>query len=159
MNLWRYAFDTPNRPNRTAVLRAAAATIAFPTSLALLYLWLVPSGCALGQEPDVYRWTCLLPGLLVAVPAVAAIALSIVADLNRRLGYRLPGGWLVTIGGFAVLTHTIAVGSYLLLLDPAYRNTMVWELVSIPQPFTAGVIASAFFWLALHARVGRGTPG
>lgn len=104
----------------------------------------------MGLDATVYRWTCLLPGLLVVVPIAAAIALSAIALLNRQFVRRLRGGWFATVVGFALFTQAVAVVSYLLALDPAYRGAMVWELLSAPQPFTAGAIASGFFWFVLH---------
>ena len=63
-----------------AVLMAAA----LPSTAGLLLIWLFPTGCDLRGDASIYRWTCLMPGLLVAVPIVAAPLLSIGMYVNCR---------------------------------------------------------------------------
>ena len=92
----------------------------------------------------------MLPGLLIVVPAGVAILLLIASFLNERSGRRFPDGWLVTIIAVGLLTQVVLVGGYLLALDPAYRGGLLGELLLVPQPFAAGAIAGAVFWVTLH---------
>lgn len=113
-------------------------------------MWLVPAGCDIRGDASVYRWTCMLPGLMIVVPAAIALCLPIAMYLNRRLVHRFPDGWIATILTVGVFTHLILVGGYLLLLEPPYRGLMFWEIAFIPQPFVAGAIAGGVYWATLQ---------
>ena len=137
------------RQHKVYILAAIVAAIV-PTVAAALFVWLVPAGCDIRGDAAIYRWTCLLPGLLIVVPVAVAFLLLLANLLNHRSGHRYPDGWLVTILGAGLLTQLILIGSYLLVLDPAYRGLMLGELMLIPQPFVAGAISGTVFWLTLH---------
>lgn len=143
------------------MIPAALVAAVLPSAAAALYLWLVPAGCDMRLDEATYRWTCLLPGLLIVVPAVVAILLSITNLLNNQIGRRLPDGWLVTTLAIGLLTQVILSGTYLLALDHAYRGRMMAEIIFAPQPFVAGAIAGLISWLTLHVgiRPGSARPG
>lgn len=141
-----------------AFIPAAIVTAVLPSAAAAVYLWLVPAGCDMRLEEATYRWTCLLPGLLIVVPAVVALLLSVANLLNDRYGCRLPDGWLVTALAVGLLTQVILSGAYLLALDHAYRGRMMAEIMFVPQPFVAGAIAGLIFWLTLHVGIRPGSP-
>jgi hypothetical protein len=112
--------------------------------------WLVPAACDIGLDKSTYRWTCLLPGLLIVVPPALALVLPIASVINRRSGNHFPKGWLVTSAVAGLLTQIVLVGAYLLALDPAYRGMMLMELIFVPQPFVAGAVAGTVFWITLN---------
>ena len=118
--------------------------------LAALYLWQVPMGCDLPTDPATYRWTCLLPGLLVVTPIGVAVLAPIVLMLNRRQARPLPDGWLAFIPAAGVCTQIVLCGGYLLMLGAAYRELFLAEILFIPQPFVAGAISGAVFWITLN---------
>lgn len=131
-------------------LRAAIVTAVVPTAAAVLLLWLVPAGCDERGDPAVYRWTCLLPGLLTMVPVGVAVVLPIALALNARLARPLPDGWLVTVLGVGLVVQVVLATAYALVLGPAYRALFLAEIIFIPQPFVAGAIAGAVYWAVLH---------
>jgi len=140
-----------------AFIPAAIVTAVLPSAAAAVYLWLVPAGCDMRLDAATYRWTCLLPGLLIVVPAVVAILLSVANLLNNRIGRRLPDGWLVTTLAVGLLTQVILSGAYLLALDHACRGRMMGEIISVPQPFVAGASVGLIFWLTLHVGIRPGS--
>lgn len=151
MRMFDSAIRTAGAAPPMALLPAAIVTALLPPVAAGLYRWLVPAGCDMGLEAATYRWTCLFPGLLFVVPTAIALLLGIVSYLNQRLGRRLPDGWLVTAAAAGLITQIVLLGSYLLILEPAYRGSMLGELLLIPQPFVAGAVAGAVFWITLNA--------
>ena len=132
-------------------LTAALVTAVLPATLGFLYLWLLPSGCALGREPWAYRWTCLLPGLMIVVPIGIALVLLAANLVAARLAVRLPGGWLTQPLAAGLFSHVVLIGAYVLALEPAYRGDLLGELLMIPQPFVAGFVAGVVYWLTLRA--------
>ena len=131
---------------------ASIVTALLPAVIAGLVMWLVPAGCDIRGDASVYRWTCLLPGLLIVVPAAVGLCLPIAMYLNRHLGHRFPDGWLATILAVGFFTQLVLVGAYLLFLEPAYRRLMLWEIALIPQPFVAGAISGGVYWATLNLR-------
>jgi hypothetical protein len=150
VTLWAGALRTSKRYTAIDYARAAILTALVPTTLAALLLWWVPGGCDLRGSPAVYRWTCLLPGLLLVVPVPVALLLPVAFALNHRWARLFPAGWLVTILTVGILTQAVLSFGYLLALNPAYRGLFLAEVLFIPQPFIAGVISGAVFWVALH---------
>lgn len=145
-----------------ARILAALVTAILPATAAALFLWLVPSACELQKVKAIYRWTCLLPGLLIIVPAVIGTLLSAFGYLIQRSSRRFPDGWLGLTVASGLITQLVLIGAYLLALEPAYRGIMLGELLTIPQPFVAGAVSGAVFWVALQlgtrfagARAGR----
>ena len=146
-----------------AYVLAALATAIVPAATAALFLWLAPSVCDFQKTKAIYRWTCLLPGLLIVVPAVIGPLWSAITYFIQRSGRRFPDGWLALTLGSGLITQVILSGAYLLALEPAYRGMMLRELLVIPQPFVAGAIAGAVFWMALQfgarfAQPAEGSP-
>ena len=137
------------RSLRRHIVAALLTAIVLP-ALAALFLWQFPAGCDLRGDPATYRWTCLLPGMLVTVPVGVAVVLTIALALNRRLARPLPDGWLVIIPGAGLVAQIVLFGGYLLTLDAAYRAIFLEDLLLIPQPFVAGALSGAFYWVALH---------
>ena len=142
--------DSSSRYSLQVHILAALVTAVIPAAAAALFLWLVPSACDFQETKATYRWTCLLPGLLIVVPAAVGLLLSAIGYLTRRSGHRFPGGWLALTVATGLMTQLILTGAYLLALEPAYRGMMLRELLVIPQPFVAGAIAGAVFWMALQ---------
>jgi hypothetical protein len=137
---------------------ASVVTVLVPAFISGLLMWLVPGGCELRKDASDYRWTCLLPGLMIMVPAVVALCLPFAININRRLGRRFPDGWFVTILAVGAVTQLTFIGGFLLLLDPAYRGLLLNEIAFFPQPFVAGTIAGCIYWVALNIRVGGRRP-
>lgn len=150
MTLWTSAIRSRQRRTAADHLRAAVLTVLVPTLTAVFVLWVYPTGCDIRGDPAVYRWTCLLPGLMLTVPIGAAFLLPAAIFLNDRLPRPLPDGWLVTIFAAGLFTQAVLCGSYLVALDPAYRRLFLAEVIFIPQPLVAGAIAGAVYWGALH---------
>lgn len=147
------ALRLPGAPDLKTHLIAAAATALLPAGLGLALLWLVPAGCDIRGAQGVYLWTCLLPGLLITVAPAAAILLPPVFMLNARYGRPLPDGWLIVVPAAGIVTHALLAGVYLLILDAAYRQLFFVEAFSVPQPFVAGALAGAVYWMALRAQI------
>ena len=132
-----------SRYSPQAYILAALVTAIVPAATAALFLWLLPSACDFQKTKAIYLWTCLLPGLLIAVPAVIGPLWSAIAYFIQRSGRRFPDGRLALTLGTGLITQAILIGAYLLALEPAYRGLMLRELLVIPQPFVAGAIAGA----------------
>ncbi len=153
MNLWGGIWRLPTAPRTRASLVAAIPTALIPAACASVILWLFPQGCDIRGDAALYRWTCLLPSLLVSVPLFAAVILPVAMLLNTRFGRPVPDGWLPTVLLTGILSQAVLVGGYFYFLDSAYRDPFLAELLSIPQPFLAGVVAAAVycsmlgFWL------------
>ncbi len=64
----------------------------------------------------------------------------------------MPDGWLVTVLAVGILAQTLLVGAYLIAAGPGYLGLMMAQAVFIPQPFVAGAVAGAIFWITLHWR-------
>lgn len=143
----------PGTPGRRALVFAALLTAVGLPVLAGLYLWLVPAGCDGRGSPGTYRWTCLLPGLIVSVSFVAGLSLPVILIVNRWMGRRLPDGLLPIVVGTGVTTWIVLMGSYALMLDRAYRDLFFWEALTIPQPFLAGALAGLVFWMAVYLKL------
>lgn len=137
-------------------VQACVVTAIVPAITAWLFMELVPTGCDIRGDPSVYRWTCLLPDLMIAVPAVVAFCLPLAINFNRRLGHGFPDGWLMTTLAVGFVAHLALVGGYLLFVEPAYRSMLLGELAFIPQPFVAGAIAGGIYWVTLNL---GGRPG
>jgi hypothetical protein len=88
------------------------------------------------------------------------LLLALANQINRRTGRRCPDGWLVTIAASGVFTHAILTGAYLFTLDAAYRSLFAADLIFLAQPFVAGTIAGAVFWVArsFHSHYGNECP-
>lgn len=151
MTLLATAIRTGTRHRPTDHLRAAVVTALGPAMLAMAAIWLYPKGCDLRGDPVVYRWTCLLPGLLIPVPVVVALVLPAAGFLARKAPARLPDGWLVTTLTVGLTTQVVLMALYATTL-PAHRLAFLGEVFSIPQPFVAGAIAGAVYWMALNWR-------
>ncbi len=149
MRIFGSAIRASGEYDPKATLLGALATAVLLPVTAFLLMWLVPAGCDIRGDAELYRWTCLLPGLLVVVPIVLAVILALADFLNHRSGRRFPDGWLVTVLAAGILTYVALTGSYLIALGPAYHSMFV-EVLLIPQPFVAGVIAGTVFWLTLQ---------
>jgi hypothetical protein len=89
---------------------------------------------------------------LITVPIGAALLLTIALVLNRCSVRPLPDGWLVVILATGFATHAALIGGYFLALDSAYRERFIDAFIAIPQPFVAGMIAGAIYWISLHSR-------
>ena len=152
MRLFRPAVATRKQPGVRDILWAALAAAVIPISAAGLVIWLSPAGCDIRGDPAFYRWTCLLPGLMLTVPVIVAVALATVFSLNKRLTNPVPDGLLVTVFGAGLLMHLVMIGGYSFLLNPAYRGLFLWEQMRIPQPFLAGAVPAAVFWIVLRRR-------
>ena len=150
MTFWSSAIRTSERHTAADRFRAAVLTALVPTAAAACLLWLVPAGCDIRGSAVVYRWTCLLPGLMITVPVAVALLLPFALVLNRRLARPFPEGWLVIVPGSGILTQVVLTGTYLVALDPAYRGLFLAEVIFIPQPFVAGAICGAVYWAGLH---------
>jgi hypothetical protein len=150
MNFWGAAIRVQRSLRPKDLVRAAILTAIVPSLLAVLFLWQVPIGCDLRTDPATYRWTCMLPGLLVVTPIGVAVLAPIVLMLNRRRARPLPDGWLVFVPATGVCTQILLCGGYLLMLGAAYGELFLAEILFIPQPFVAGAISGAVFWLALN---------
>ncbi|AZQ66182.1 hypothetical protein EF888_02985 [Silicimonas algicola] len=142
----------PAFPRHGDRLLASAVTGLGVPALAWLALQVFPQGCDLRGDPEVYRWTCLLPGLLIMVPLVVAVILPLVMILNRRLARPFPDGWLPASVAFGVLTQLVLTLGFALTLGPAYRGAFLSEVLTIPQPFVAGFLSAAVYSFALHLR-------
>jgi hypothetical protein len=83
------------------------------------------------------------------------LLLALANQINRRTGRRCPDGWLVTIAASGVFTQ-----AYLFTLDAAYRSLFAADLIFLAQPFVAGTIAGAVFWVArsFHSHYGNECP-
>jgi hypothetical protein len=132
------------------LVRAAIVTATVLPLLAVLYLWQVPMACDLPTDPATYRWTCMLPGLLAVTPIGVAVLASIALMFNRRRARPLPDGWLAFVPAAGVCTQIVLCGGYLLMLGPAYGARFLAEIFFIPQPFVAGAISGAVFWVTLN---------
>ncbi len=150
MRILNSAIRTSGERQPRAYVLAAIVTSVLPAAAATVFLWLVPSACDIRGDEAIYRWLCLLPGLLIVVPIAVAFVLSFTSFLNARFGRRFPDGWFVTITGVGLRTHVVLSVSYLLALGPAYVEVFFREVIFIPQPFVAGATAAAVFWLTLH---------
>lgn len=138
----------PPTPRRgRAILLAGIAAALLPTAAAALFLWLSPAGCDLRGDPATYRWSCLLPGLMISASWPLALLLAAIAYLRRQPAKRSLKGFLAMTVGAGLLVHAVLLAAYLFLLDPAYRALGLEELLFLPQPFCAGAIGSAVFWI------------
>jgi hypothetical protein len=135
------------------LIRASVLTAAMPGCLAVVLVWLVPAGCDIRGDPALYRWTCLLPGLMVPVSIAVALLLPLAMLLNLRLGQPVPDGWLAVIMVVGTAAQAGLVGGYYLSLDAAYRRLFLSEVAFVPQPFVAGAISATVYMVAL--RIGR----
>ncbi len=160
MTLFRTAIRTGTRHRLADHLRATVVTALGPAALAAAAIWLFPTGCDLRGDPAVYRWTCLLPGLLILVPVVAALALLAAHVLARKVPARVPDGWLVATLTVGVATQAALPALYAAAL-PGHRFDVdvLGELFSIPQPFVAAAVAGAVYWTALNWRATPGAAG
>lgn len=127
-------------------------TAIVPAAAAGCLLWFVPEACNAWVSASRHRWTCLLPGLLIVVPAAVAIVLTIATLLNQRRKRPISDGWLVTVVAVGLLTQALLVVAYLIATGPAYIGSVLAQAVFVPQPFIAGAFAGAIFWTALHWR-------
>lgn len=134
---------------RHRVYAVVVASI-LPGLLAGAILLIFPSGCDERGAPDVYRWTCLLPRLLLLLPMLIAVFLPISGWLNRRLHRPLPDGRLASALITGLATQLAFVASYAMVLDPAYFRAFLAEVVYIPQPFVTGAVTAASYKAALH---------
>lgn len=152
MTLWRTSIRA-QRPHTTTDVAVAIFVTAIVTPLAA-FAWVTvfPAGCDLRGDPATYRWTCLLPGLLIMVSVAVALLLTLALAVNRRRARPLPDGWLVVIIATGLFAQTVLYSGYLLTLDPAYRALFLFEVLSIPQPFVAGACSGAIYWGVLHGR-------
>lgn len=152
MSVWTTALRVPRQWSAGDTGRAIIWTGVIVPFAAAASLWLFPAGCDLRGSPAIYRWSCLFPWLLACLPTVVAGVLSVAFTLNRRRAVRLPDGWLLAVPAAGVLAQVICVGGYLFLLDSAYRVQFLGMALFIPQPFAAGAVAGAVYWVALHRR-------
>lgn len=159
MVFWESAIRYSKRFTSKEHFRAAVVTALFPAAIAILLLWVFPKGCDLRGDPAAYRWTCLLPGLLLIVPFATAIGLLIGTKVNYRLGWRLPDGWLTTILITGIFAQILWAATYLLALDPAYWRLFLAEIFLIPQPFFAGALAGAIYQATLYWQFGKPNLG
>lgn len=152
MPLYALAYRTVKRHEHGPILRAAVVTAFVPPVAAALLIWLVPETCEVWVSHARHRWTCLLPHLILVAPPVMAIVLTIFTIFNQRLDRPFPDGWMVTVLAVGLLTHVLLIGTYLVLaLGQGYFGLGITaQLFSIPQPFLAGAIAAAVYWIALH---------
>jgi len=150
VKICRFAIRTQAPHSVTDHVWAVVATALAPTATAAILIWLFPAGCDIRGSATVYRWTCLLPGLLITVTPAVALLLPIAYTLNNRLTRPFPDGWLVIALAVGILTQVVLSGAYLFALDAAYRELFLAEVIFIPQPFVAGAIAGAVYWAALH---------
>ncbi len=102
-------------------------TALLPAAAAALFLWLAPRGCDIRGDVAIYRWTCLLPGLLLVVPLGVALLLPPLLIVGRRRVPPVPDGWLVTILATGAATELVFLSAYFLYLDPAYRALFLKE--------------------------------
>ena len=124
-------------------LFASVVTAVFPAICAWLFTWLIPAACEMGGEKSVYRWTCLLPGLLKVVPAVVALVLPLVVYVGTRLGRKVSHGVVALSLGSGIVVHVVLMGTYAILLGPAYWEAALPEMLLILQPFVSGFVAGA----------------
>jgi hypothetical protein len=150
VTFWTAACRTSTRHKGTDLLRAAIVTALVPAAAAALLMWLVPAGCDIRGSTTVYRWTCLLPGLVFVSAVPMAGFLSIAMIVNQRLDRPFPDGWLTTVLAVGLLSQLLLSVVYLIVLDTAYRGQFLTEVIFIPQPFVAGAISGAVYWTALH---------
>ena len=149
------ALRIPESPQLRDHVRAALVTALLPAAAAALFLWLAPRGCDIRGDVAIYRWTCLLPGLLLVVPLGVALLLPPLLIVGRRRVPPVPDGWLVTILATGAATELVFLRAYFLYLDPAYRALFLKEALLIPQPFVAGAIAAGVYWLVLSPALWR----
>jgi hypothetical protein len=150
MSLYASAYRASKRPVRASIFRSAVVTALLPTAAALI--WLVLVGCGVWVGQALHGWTCMLPGLMLVVPPVAALLLPMLTILNQRRDRRFPDGWLVTVLAIGLLTQVLFVGAYLFaLLGQGYFGLWITvQIISVPQPFIAGAIAAAVYWTTLY---------
>lgn len=78
MGFLNQAIQVPRQHKRNAYILASVVTAIVPAATAGMFIWLMPEGCALRDvDAWVYRWTCLFPGLMVAVPPVIAMLMPV----------------------------------------------------------------------------------
>lgn len=156
MPLNALAYRTLKRHASAQILRAAAVTAFVPAAAAAVLIWFVPEACEVWVSHARHRWTCLLPHLILVVPPVMAIILTIFTIINQRSDRPFPDGWMVTVLSAGMLTQALLIGTYLVfLLGQGYFGLGITaQLFSIPQPFLAGAIAAAIYWIALHGQGG-----
>lgn len=156
MSFCASAYRASKRPMRARIFRAAVVTALLPTAAA--FIWVALVGCGVWVSQALHNWTCLLPGLMLVVPPVAALLLTMFTILNQRRDRLIPDGWLVTVFAIGILAQVLFGGTYLLLLlgqgyFGLWITVQMFSLVfSLPQPFIAGAIAAAVYWIALHGQ-------
>lgn len=141
---------TPTSPTRTRhrIYAVIVASI-LPGLLAGAIMLVYPAGCDERGGPNVYRWTCLLPRLLLLLPMLIAVFLPLAGWLNRRLPRPLPDGWTATALFTGLATQLVFVAFYASVLDPTYFRLFLAEAVYIPQPFVTGAVTAACYKAAL----------
>jgi hypothetical protein len=151
MSFFACSFRAPNRHLRARIFRAAAVTALVPVAIAALLIWLVPEGCGVWISHARHRWTCLLPGLMLVVPPVMALLLTMFTILNQRLDRPYADGWLVTVLSAGTFAQVLFTGIYLLFAfgQGYFGLRIAVEVFSTPQPFVAGAIAGAVYWITL----------
>lgn len=152
MSFYGSAYRASKPPVRARVFSAAVVAALLPTAAALVWFMLV--GCGVWVSHAQHRWNCMLPGLMLVVPPVAAVLLTIFTMLNQRRDHPFPDGWLLIALAIGMLAQVVAVGIYLfLLLGQGYFGLGITiQIFSIPQPFVAGAITAAVYWIALHGQ-------
>lgn len=151
-NFLQSAYRTSKRHAVSHSLRAAVVTAIVPAAAAALLIWLAPQACGVWLNHSSHRWMCLLPGLLLFVPLVTAILMTIFTVFNQRLERPFPNGWLVSVLTFGLVNQILFIGAYLVALGPGYLGPFLAGAIFIPQPFLAGAIAAAVYWIVLHWR-------
>ena len=140
---------TAPRPTKRHRVYAVIAASLLPGLLAGPIMLIFPTGCDVRGDPNLYRWTCLLPRLLLLLPAVIAVFLPLAGWMNRGLPRPLPDGWLAIVFGTGLVTQLSFLGFYSLVLDPANFQRFLAEAIQIPQPFVTGAVTAACYKAAL----------
>lgn len=128
---------------------AAGVTFGFALLAAGVSMWIQSIGCVFAGNPTLSRWACLFPSLLALSAVLAAILLPLAARLSKSSGRAFSFGPLLTPLLTGVFSHVLLIGSYMILLDGAYRTHFLSTSFYMPQPFAAGALAGLIYWLIL----------
>ena len=139
-----------NLPRWVIVLIAAVIAAGLCGFVGLMLRTFYPWGCATRAGIDVYAWTCLLPGnLFTAAPVAVAVLAAASAGSQKIFDWMKRHPLVLTVLTGAIV-HAATAFIFGVLVESGRRYGLLWDILSLPQPFVAGASAACVFAFALR---------
>ncbi len=126
-------------------LIAAGTLVLVAIGLALAHTWFRAVFCVAPQHPAYTLWICMFPSLIALCAALTAALLPLAVWIGNKAGKTLPFGLWITPLLTGIMAHVVLIGTYMTLLNEAYRTQFVAMSFFIPYPFIAGALTGLIY--------------